>query len=91
MIKELNLTAGKEDEMAFAWVVDFPLYEYDHETGDFAAAHHPFTKPKDQDIPFVLEVGNKILAGGTLTDEDKATLAMLKADSYDIVCNGYEV
>lgn len=91
LIKELNLTAGKEDEMAFAWVVDFPLYEYDHETGDFAATHHPFTKPKDEDIPFVLEVGNKILAGGTLSDEDKAKLAMLKADSYDIVCNGYEV
>lgn len=29
------------------WVVDFPMFEYDEETGRFTAAHHPFTSPKD--------------------------------------------
>ena len=32
------------------WVVDFPLYEYDEETGSYSAMHHPFTSPKPEDI-----------------------------------------
>jgi aspartyl-tRNA synthetase len=31
----------------FAWVVDFPMYEWDEETGAFMSAHHPFTAPVD--------------------------------------------
>jgi aspartyl-tRNA synthetase len=53
-IKDLDLLAGKENELAFAFVTDFPLYEVDPETGDFASVHHPFTKPKLKDIPFVI-------------------------------------
>ncbi len=39
-----------KDEFNFLWVVDFPLFEYDEEEGRFAAKHHPFTSPKDEDI-----------------------------------------
>ena len=39
-----------KDEFNFLWVVDFPLFEYDEEEGRFAAKHHPFTSPKDDDI-----------------------------------------
>ncbi|MEG2110982.1 MAG: aspartate--tRNA ligase [Anaerovoracaceae bacterium] len=35
------------------WVVDFPLYEQDDETGQFKAMHHPFTEPKEEDIPLL--------------------------------------
>jgi aspartyl-tRNA synthetase len=62
-IKDLDLLAGKEQELAFAFVTDFPLYEVDPETGDFASAHHPFTKPKLKDIPFVISLGQKVLQG----------------------------
>jgi len=62
-IKDLDLLAGKQHELAFAFVVDFPLYEVDPETGDFASAHHPFTKPQDKDIPFVVSLGQKLLQG----------------------------
>jgi len=35
------------------WVVDFPLYEYDDEEKRFVAKHHPFTSPKEEDIPLL--------------------------------------
>ena len=36
-----------EDAWKPLWVVDFPMFEYDEEAGRYAAAHHPFTSPKD--------------------------------------------
>lgn len=35
----------------FAWVVDFPLLSYDEEEKRYVAEHHPFTRPRDEDIP----------------------------------------
>jgi len=37
----------------FLWVVDFPLFEQDEETGRFSAMHHPFTSPKLSDVPLL--------------------------------------
>ncbi|MGF7030064.1 aspartyl-tRNA synthetase [Paenibacillus mucilaginosus] len=36
----------------FAWVVDFPLLGYDEEQKRYVAEHHPFTRPKDEDLHF---------------------------------------
>lgn len=90
LIKELNLLEGKEDELAFAFVVDFPLYELD-ENGNLDAAHQPFTKPKDKDLEFVKSIGKKLLNGETLSDTDKQKMIELRADCYDLVLNGYEL
>ncbi|HWA56655.1 MAG TPA: aspartate--tRNA ligase [Gemmatimonadales bacterium] len=38
---------------AFCWIVDFPLFEHDPETGQFVPAHHPFTAPHPDDIGFM--------------------------------------
>jgi aspartyl-tRNA synthetase len=38
----------------FLWVVNPPLFEYDEETNTWAAAHHAFTRPHDEDVPFLL-------------------------------------
>ena len=38
-----------EDQFEFAWVVDFPLFEYDSEEDRLIARHHPFTRPKAED------------------------------------------
>ena len=35
------------------WVTDFPMFEKDDETGEVKAMHHPFTHPKDEDIPLL--------------------------------------
>ena len=37
----------------FLWVTDFPLLEYDEEENRYVAMHHPFTAPKDEDLPLL--------------------------------------
>jgi aspartyl-tRNA synthetase len=38
---------------AFLWVVDFPLFELDPETGSYTFVHHPFTSPHPEDVAFL--------------------------------------
>jgi aspartyl-tRNA synthetase len=44
---------GAGGKWRFLWVVDPPLFEYDEEAGRWAAAHHAFTRPRDQDLPYL--------------------------------------
>ncbi len=48
-----RLGLRKSDEFAPLWVLDFPLLEWDEETGRYHAMHHPFTSPKPEDIHFL--------------------------------------
>ncbi|NLN97808.1 MAG: aspartate--tRNA ligase [Eubacteriaceae bacterium] len=48
---QLELDLG--DDFKFLWVVDFPLLEYDKESGRFTAMHHPFTSPLEKDLPLL--------------------------------------
>ena len=89
-IKELNLLEGKENELGFSFVVDMPLFEV-WDDGSLWSTHHPFTKPKDEDIPFVKELGKKIAEGWVMTEEERARLLQVKSDSYDITLNWYEL
>lgn len=43
---------NKED-FALLWVTDFPMFEKDEENGRYKAMHHPFTCPKDEDLPLL--------------------------------------
>lgn len=47
--RRLNLIDDKM--LQFAWVVDFPLLEYDDEAERWVAVHHPFTSPRVEDVP----------------------------------------
>lgn len=58
------------------WVIDFPLFEYDEESGHWAARHHPFTSPKPEHIEWM---------------NDKNRYDDIKANAYDIVLNGTEI
>ena len=51
MAKRLGLI--DEDKLAFAWVVDFPMFEYDDEEKRFVAMHHPFTSPREEDLQYL--------------------------------------
>ncbi|MEA3398884.1 MAG: aspartate--tRNA ligase [Patescibacteria group bacterium] len=42
-----------KDQFAYLWVVDFPLFEISKESGELSSAHHPFTRPMDEDIKFL--------------------------------------
>ncbi|WP_282787472.1 aspartate--tRNA ligase [Flavobacterium croceum] len=48
-----RLGLRKPDEFAPLWVVDFPLLEFDEESGRYHAMHHPFTSPKPEDIDLI--------------------------------------
>ncbi|MCL5934936.1 MAG: aspartate--tRNA ligase [Firmicutes bacterium] len=42
-----------EDRYNFLWVLDFPLLEYDHQEKRYSAMHHPFTSPREEDLPLL--------------------------------------
>ena len=48
---KLGLT--DQSEYRFVWITDFPLLEWDEESGRWCAVHHPFTAPMDEDLAFV--------------------------------------
>lgn len=50
--KELDLI--DPDKFNFLWVTDWPMFEYSEEEGRYMSAHHPFTLPKEEDIPLLL-------------------------------------
>jgi len=74
--KELGarLKLADPNELTFAWVVDFPMFEWNAEEKRWDAAHHPFTSPKPEDM--------------YLLDSNPGAV---RANSYDMVCNGYEL
>jgi aspartyl-tRNA synthetase len=67
-MSKLRLELGKrlglidENKYSFTWVVDFPLLEWDEESKRYAAVHHPFTAPVDEDIEFFETNPGKIRA-----------------------------
>lgn len=50
------------DELAFLWVVDFPLFEHSDTEGRLVSAHHPFTSPKDEDMELLETEPGKVRA-----------------------------
>ncbi|MEW6427181.1 MAG: aspartate--tRNA ligase [Thermodesulfobacteriota bacterium] len=58
-LAELRLELGRRqklidrDRLAFLWVTDFPLLEYDAEAKRYVAVHHPFTAPREEDLPLL--------------------------------------
>jgi aspartyl-tRNA synthetase len=61
---EIGSRCGLRDQrkMVFCWVLDFPLFEYDEETGTYSPSHHPFTGPKPEHLEFLESDPGKVYA-----------------------------
>jgi len=71
----LGLIAAAKDQLNFLWVVDFPLLAFSPEDNHWVAVHHPFTRPKAEDVP-AMEAGD---------------YGKVRAVAYDVVLNGVEL
>ena len=58
--RQLNLI--KPNTYDLLWVVDFPLFERDVENGQITSTHHPFTRPRDEDLKYLDTDPTKILS-----------------------------
>jgi len=63
LAKKLGLIpeSGHGGKFEFLWVVDPPLFEFDDETGKWAAAHHAFTRPQDSSLEYLEKDPGKVL------------------------------
>ncbi|MBQ1507760.1 MAG: aspartate--tRNA ligase [Ruminococcus sp.] len=50
------------DEFKFLWIVDFPFFEMDEESGEWVAMHHPFTMPKEECLEYLDTDKSKVVA-----------------------------
>ncbi|MDO4479817.1 MAG: aspartate--tRNA ligase [Erysipelotrichaceae bacterium] len=48
-----ELGLKKKNEFSYLWVVDFPMFDWSEEEQRWVACHHPFTQPKEEDIPLL--------------------------------------
>ncbi len=69
-----------ENRFALAWIVDFPFYEWNEDDKKIDFSHNPFSMPKG---------GREALEAAQAQGQD--ALLALKANQYDIVCNGFEI
>ncbi len=74
---------------AWAWITEFPMFDWDPEAGRVVAAHHPFTAPHAEDVERLRE-----LAAADSAPEERAWSlygARLRSRAYDAVYNGNEL
>src|SRR6059058_5607192 len=62
-------------EWDFFWITDFPLFEWSPEENKWNAMHHPFTRPKTEDMPLF----------------EAKKFPEVRAEAYDVVLNGVEI
>src|SRR6266705_3044960 len=72
-----NLIANRPSgsDWDFLWVTDFPLFEWSPEENKWKAMHHPFTRPKAEDMPLF----------------EAKKFPDVRAEAYDVVLNGVEI
>ncbi len=67
------------EQYAFCWIVDFPMYEIGEESGELEFCHNPFSMPNGGLEPLML------------AEQGKLDPLDIRADQYDLVCNGVEL
>jgi len=74
-IAEIQKLTPAAEVWDFLWVTDFPLFEWSPEENKWNAMHHPFTRPKAEDMPLF----------------EAKKFSDVRAEAYDVVLNGVEI
>jgi len=74
MAQRLNLIP--KNSFAFVWITDFPLFQHNPDANRWEPAHHMFTLPKEEHIPYL---------------DDPKRIGEIQGQLYDLVCNGMEL
>jgi aspartyl-tRNA synthetase len=74
-ISEIQKLIPKSEIWDFLWVTDFPLFQWSPEENKWNAMHHPFTRPKTEDLPLF----------------EAKKFPEIRAEAYDVVLNGVEI
>ncbi len=74
-IAEMQKLMPAGETWDFLWVTDFPLFEWSPDENKWNAMHHPFTRPKAEDMPLF----------------DAKKFPEIRAEAYDVVLNGVEI
>jgi aspartyl-tRNA synthetase len=75
-IAEMQQLLKGNDALDFLWVYDFPLLQFSAEENKWNAMHHPFTRPKADDVALL---------------GDAKKFPEIRAEAYDVVLNGVEI
>lgn len=79
-----------KDEYRFAWITDFPLFEYSEREKVFTPSHHPFTSPAEEDLA-LLDEYNADPAKWNAGHMEDNPLRRVRALAYDLAVNGEEL
>ncbi|MEP7016200.1 MAG: aspartate--tRNA ligase, partial [Verrucomicrobiota bacterium] len=74
-IAEMQKLIVDLEQLDFLWVTDFPLLQFSVEDNKWNAVHHPFTRPKAEDMPLL----------------EQKKFGEIRAEAYDVVLNGVEI
>ncbi len=75
-VSEFQKLIPDKEVWDFLWVYDFPLMQWSGEENKWNAVHHPFTRPKAEDVAML---------------DDPKKFPELRAEAYDVVLNGVEI
>jgi aspartyl-tRNA synthetase len=79
--RDTGLVPAWGKEWNFLWVIDFPMFERNKDTGKWVAMHHPFTAPRDDQVEAFVNA----------RADDDTTVESVVSAGYDIVLNGSEI
>jgi aspartyl-tRNA synthetase len=74
-VAEIQKQTEGSERLDFLWVTDFPLLQFSVEENKWNAVHHPFTRPKTEDMPLF----------------EAKKFGEIRAEAYDVVLNGVEI
>ena len=92
-IAEMQKLMPAAEMWDFLWVTDFPLFEWSPGDNKWNAMHHPFTRPKAEDLALFVDAtpSSRGLEAAERGQAPRLRLGKIRAEAYDVVLNGVEI